>query len=80
MPADVRLLESRELRIDEAMLTGESVPSRKSSEPVAPDTALATRHPWPSRERGNFRPGFWAWCGHGQSNRDRQNQRHGHAD
>ncbi len=39
VPADLRLLRSHGLRIEEAPLTGESVPVEKSSEPVA-DTAL----------------------------------------
>ncbi|MDX8406250.1 MAG: cation-transporting P-type ATPase [Mariprofundus sp.] len=35
VPADLRLFKSRELRIEEAMLTGESMPAVKSTEPVA---------------------------------------------
>jgi Ca2+-transporting ATPase len=35
VPADLRLLHSTELRVDEAMLTGESLPVDKTVEPIA---------------------------------------------
>lgn len=41
--ADLRLISARNLLIDEAILTGESVASEKHREPVAPDAALAER-------------------------------------
>ena len=41
--ADARLLSARGLRIDEAALTGESVPADKRAEADAPDTVLAER-------------------------------------
>jgi len=43
VPADLRLLRVRELRIDEAALTGESMPVDKTSEPVAADSELGDR-------------------------------------
>jgi magnesium-transporting ATPase (P-type) len=43
LPADVRLLQARNLRIDEAALTGESVPVDKRVEPVAADAAIGDR-------------------------------------
>jgi magnesium-transporting ATPase (P-type) len=43
VPADVRLTEVRELRIDEAMLTGESIAAEKSSDVVAEDAVLGDR-------------------------------------
>jgi magnesium-transporting ATPase (P-type) len=43
VPADLRLLRSKNLAIDEAALTGESVPSGKQAETVAPDAALGDR-------------------------------------
>lgn len=44
VPADVRLIKARSLRIDEAILTGESVAVDKTVTPVAPDAALGDRH------------------------------------
>ena len=44
IPADARLLESVNLRIEESSLTGESVPSEKSSESLLPeDTGIGDR-------------------------------------
>ena len=43
VPADVRLLSARELRVDESMLTGESLPVEKRPDPVPEDTVLAER-------------------------------------
>lgn len=43
VPADLRLLETRSLRIEEAALTGESVASDKSVEAVSPAAALGDR-------------------------------------
>ncbi len=43
LPADVRLLQSRNLRIDESALTGESVPVDKEPDPVAAEVAIGDR-------------------------------------
>ncbi len=43
VPADLRLTEVRELRIDEAALTGESLPVDKSADAVAADAPLGDR-------------------------------------
>ncbi|HEX6642945.1 MAG TPA: cation-transporting P-type ATPase [Thermoanaerobaculia bacterium] len=43
VPADARLVESIALRVEEAALTGESLPVAKSTETVAPDAPLADR-------------------------------------
>ncbi|MCP5333657.1 MAG: HAD-IC family P-type ATPase [Pseudomonadales bacterium] len=43
VPADLRLLEARGLRVEEAILTGESVPVDKGSAPCAPEAALGDR-------------------------------------
>ncbi len=43
VPADLRLVQLRELEIDESALTGESVPVFKQTKPLASDTVLADR-------------------------------------
>jgi len=43
IPADLRLIRVKSLRIDEASLTGESVPVDKQAEPVAPEAPLGDR-------------------------------------
>jgi magnesium-transporting ATPase (P-type) len=43
VPADLRLLEASGLRIDEAILTGESVPAGKSTKPVSAGVPLGER-------------------------------------
>ncbi|MBN1594439.1 cation-transporting P-type ATPase [candidate division FCPU426 bacterium] len=43
VPADLRLLRARDLRIDESTLTGESLPIEKNVAPLSRDTVLADR-------------------------------------
>lgn len=43
VPADIRLIMTRELRIDESLLTGESVAVEKNYAVVAPDAVLGDR-------------------------------------
>ncbi|ATD67880.1 carbonate dehydratase [Luteimonas chenhongjianii] len=43
VPADARVLHARGLRVDESVLTGESVPAEKSAAPVAGSADLGSR-------------------------------------
>ncbi len=44
VPADMRLMKQKNLSVEEAALTGESVPSQKSTEAVDADASLGDRH------------------------------------
>ncbi|MCD9007106.1 HAD-IC family P-type ATPase [Luteimonas sp. XNQY3] len=44
VPADARLLRGRGLRVDESVLTGESVPAEKTDAPVDAGADLGSRH------------------------------------
>ncbi|MBX5494601.1 MAG: cation-transporting P-type ATPase [Bryobacteraceae bacterium] len=43
IPADARILEARNLSVDESALTGESLPAEKTAAPLSEDTVLAER-------------------------------------
>jgi len=43
VPADLRILDSVRLQVDESLLTGESVPSQKSTDPLEKEVPLADR-------------------------------------
>lgn len=43
VPADIRLFKTKELRIDEAMLTGESVPADKNTNVASEDASIGDR-------------------------------------
>jgi cation-transporting P-type ATPase F len=43
VPADMRVIKQRDLRIDESALTGESLPADKSNDPLEAQTVLADR-------------------------------------
>lgn len=43
VPADARVIDSKNLKTDEASLTGESVPVDKQASPITEDTSLAER-------------------------------------
>jgi Ca2+-transporting ATPase len=59
VPADLRLVESRDLQVDESALTGESVPVQKRAQGLAVDTVLADR-------RNMAYAGTWATYGQGR--------------
>lgn len=44
VPADLRLISVKELRVEEAALTGESLPAEKSTETVSADALLGDRY------------------------------------
>jgi len=43
VPADLRLIETVNLRVEESVLTGESVPTEKNTEPAAPHAGVGDR-------------------------------------
>ena len=69
VPADVRLLEATNLRVEESALTGESVPSDKKAEPVDANAGIGDRlRSWglpvagtTVQERGSKRAQEAAW-------------------
>ncbi|MFP4470281.1 MAG: cation-translocating P-type ATPase, partial [Bacteroidales bacterium] len=44
VPADMRLIQQKNLAVQEAALTGESVPAQKSIDPVEEDAVIGDRH------------------------------------
>ena len=54
IPADIRLTDVKNLRTEEAALTGESVPSDKSTAPVSEKATVAIAPAWPIPERSSF--------------------------
>ncbi len=44
VPADIRLTETTNLRVEESALTGESVPTEKKTEPAPADAGIGDRH------------------------------------
>ncbi|HUK07961.1 MAG TPA: HAD-IC family P-type ATPase [Stellaceae bacterium] len=44
VPADLRLADAKNLRTEEAALTGESVPAEKTTDPVSADATVGDRH------------------------------------
>jgi P-type E1-E2 ATPase len=44
IPADVRLIEPKNLRTEEAVLTGESLPAEKTGDAVPVNTTVGSRH------------------------------------
>lgn len=45
IPADIRLIQENRLTVQEASLTGESIPVEKDSETILPDLATISHHP-----------------------------------
>lgn len=43
IPADMRIIQQKNLQVEEAALTGESVPSQKTTEGVTPDAVIGDR-------------------------------------
>ena len=63
VPADLRLADAKNLRTEEAALTGESVPAEKTTDPVPRSRPSATATAWPSPGPWSCRaarPGWWS--------------------
>lgn len=63
IPADLRIIETDRLQVDESALTGESVPVAKDREPVSAETPVAERTNMGTREPPLQRApgGAWSW-------------------
>lgn len=61
IPADMRLIEAHNLRVEEAILTGESTVVDKHTNPLSGELPLGDRTNWSFPVRRSARAAAWAW-------------------
>ena len=70
IPADIRLIDVKNLRTEEAALTGESVPSDKSTAPVSDKATVGDRAAWPIPARWWFPAARAVWSSRREAKRN----------